>query len=153
VVLFEMLTGKMLFGGGETASDSLAAVIRREPDWSTLPRETPPHIRRLLERCLRKDPKLRLRDIGEARILIDELGGTGLPACPPAGDRRGRPSYWALVAAILAIALAATVWKATRPPALRPLVRMNVEISAEAPLADPGGTGVFAVSPDGARVA
>src|SRR6202521_5629387 len=61
VVLFEMLTGKMLFGGGETVSDSLAAVLTREPDFAALPADTPPRVRRLLEHCLRKDPKLRLQ--------------------------------------------------------------------------------------------
>ena len=63
-----MLTGRMLFGGGETVTDSMAAVITREPDWNALPTETPPRVRRLLERCLRKDPKMRTRDIGEARL-------------------------------------------------------------------------------------
>jgi len=72
VVLYEMLTGIVLFGGGETVSDSTAAVITKEPDWNTLPSGTPAHIRRLLQRCLRKDPRLRLRDIGEARIALEE---------------------------------------------------------------------------------
>ncbi|SPF45129.1 putative Serine/threonine-protein kinase PknA [Candidatus Sulfopaludibacter sp. SbA4] len=72
VIFYEMLTGAMLFGGGETVSDALAAVISREPDFNALPQDTPPRVRRLIERCLRKDPKLRLRDIGEARILLDE---------------------------------------------------------------------------------
>src|SRR5260370_3888748 len=65
-VLYEMLTGKHAFHG-ETTSDILAAVLRAEPDWSTLPAGTPPGIRK----CLLKDPKRRLRDIGEARIAID----------------------------------------------------------------------------------
>ena len=68
VVLYEMLAGKPLFGHGETLTDVIAAVVTREPDWGALPDSTPPHVRGLLERCLRKDPKLRMRDIGEARI-------------------------------------------------------------------------------------
>src|SRR5206468_4155969 len=64
-VLFELLTGSVLFAGAETLSDSLAAVITKEPEWNRLPCETPPHIRRLLEQCLRKDPRMRLRDIGD----------------------------------------------------------------------------------------
>jgi len=72
VVLFELLTGSALFGGGETISDSLAAVIMKEPDWNALPAGTPPRVRRLLEHCLRKDPKQRLRDIGDARLLLEE---------------------------------------------------------------------------------
>ena len=75
-VLYEMLTGTRSFDG-ETVSDVLAAVIRAEPDWATLPAGTPPRIRDLIRRCLLKDPKQRLRDIGEARIAIDEtLDGT-----------------------------------------------------------------------------
>ena len=72
VVLYELLAGRMLFGGGETVTDSLAAVLTREPDWNALPAATPPRVRRLLDRCLRKDPKARLRDIGEARFILDE---------------------------------------------------------------------------------
>ena len=70
-VLYEMLTGRMAFRG-ESATDIIAAVIRGEPDWSELPSSTPPRIRRLLQRCLQKDPKQRLRDIGDARIEIEE---------------------------------------------------------------------------------
>ena len=72
VVLFEMLTGKRMFAGDDV-TDVLARVLEREPDWSLLPASTPPSLRRLLERCLAKDPKARLRDIGEARHALDEL--------------------------------------------------------------------------------
>ena len=68
VVLYEMLTGKTLFACGGTLPDTLAAVMTREPDWSVLPKDTPRHVRWLLRRCLCKDAKNRLRDIGEARI-------------------------------------------------------------------------------------
>src|SRR5271167_2864918 len=71
-VLYEMLTGKMAFSG-ETVSDTLAAVIRADPDWTLLPSSTPIRVRVLLQRCLQKDPKQRLRDIGDARISIDEV--------------------------------------------------------------------------------
>src|SRR6516225_4327842 len=71
VVLIEMLTGRRLYGG-ETVSDTLAAVLLKEPPLDGLPGDTPPGIRRLLRRCLEKDPQQRLRDIGEARITIDE---------------------------------------------------------------------------------
>src|SRR5437762_1547264 len=54
VVLYELLAGRMLFGGGDTVTDSIAAVLTREPDWNALPAETPPRVRRLLDRCLRK---------------------------------------------------------------------------------------------------
>ena len=72
-VLYEMLTGRRAFEG-ETVSDSLAYVITKEPDWAALPASVPSGLRRLLARCLTKDPRMRLRDIGEARVAIDELG-------------------------------------------------------------------------------
>jgi eukaryotic-like serine/threonine-protein kinase len=78
-VLYDMLTGKMAFHG-ETVTDTLAAVIRAEPDWSLLPAATPVRILVLLQRCLQKDPQRRLRDIGDARISLDEvLAGTPEP--------------------------------------------------------------------------
>ena len=70
VVMFEMVSGRRLFQG-ETASDTLAAVLRQDIDWSLLPKELSPADRRLIERCLERDPKKRLRDIGEARIQLE----------------------------------------------------------------------------------
>ena len=93
VVLYEMLTGRHAFQG-ETTSDTLAAVLKTEPNWDVLPANLPANIRKLLRRCLEKDPKLRLRDIGEARIAIEETlsgepdAGAGLAA---KGDHKGRP--------------------------------------------------------------
>ncbi len=92
VVLFEMLTGKRLFGGA-SVSDSLAAVLTREPDFGTLPRDVPPQVRHLLERCLRKDPKLRLRDIGDVSMLLDQH-----QAETPRPGRRWHP--WTVAAAV-----------------------------------------------------
>ena len=71
-VLYEMLTGRVAFSG-DTISDSIAKILEREPDWSALPAAAPAPIRRLLLRCLAKDPKQRLRDIGDARIEIDGI--------------------------------------------------------------------------------
>src|SRR5262249_58895018 len=81
-VLYEMLSGKTAFAG-ETASDQLAAVLHAEPDWQALPAETPRRIRRLLKRCLERDRKQRLRDIGEARSGIDEPETEGTTCHPP----------------------------------------------------------------------
>src|SRR5215471_3697410 len=72
VILYELLTGRSLYGAEETVTETLAAVVLREPDFNALPAATTARLRRLIERCLRKDPKQRLRDIGEARILLDE---------------------------------------------------------------------------------
>ena len=71
IVLYEMLAGRRLFTG-ETVSDTLASVLKSDPDWSLLPAETPPTIRRLLARCLERNPKERLHDAGDARLEIDE---------------------------------------------------------------------------------
>ena len=71
-VLFEMLSGKMAFEG-DTVTDTIAAILERDPDWSTLPADTPRAVRRLMQRCLEKDPKKRLRDIGDARVEIDQI--------------------------------------------------------------------------------
>jgi Tol biopolymer transport system component len=86
-VLFEMLTGRRLFEG-ETITDVLAAVVRQDIDWEALPAETPPRVRRLLHRCLERDPKLRLRDIGEARIALLAPEETTPAATAPAGLSR-----------------------------------------------------------------
>ena len=71
-VLFEMLTGRRAFQG-EDITDTIVAVISKEPDWAALPSTTPAGLRRLLSRCLKKDAKARLRDIGEARVQVEEL--------------------------------------------------------------------------------
>jgi eukaryotic-like serine/threonine-protein kinase len=94
-VLYEMLTGHAIFARA-TVTDTLAAIVERESDWTTLPAKTPMNVRRLLRRCLEKDPKRRCRDIGDVRIeLDDELFAepAGLPAIAPS---RG-PSRWKLV--------------------------------------------------------
>ncbi len=97
VVLFEMLTGKRLFHG-ETVSDTLAAVLKTDPDWGLLPAETPPRVRALLRRCLTRDPRQRLRDIGDARIEIEtsaaepatgSVARTPFPAGRPGAVRGG----------------------------------------------------------------
>ncbi len=74
VVLYEMIGGRRPFGG-ETLTDTLAAVLTQEPDYTALPPTTPPNVRTLLSRCLQRDVKLRLRDIGEARIALSDTAG------------------------------------------------------------------------------
>ena len=98
-LVYELLTARRLFDG-ETVSDVLAAVLTRQPEWAALPAATPRSVRRLLERCLERDPKLRLRDIGEARIALsagaqaDDAGASAArgrrPALVAAGRRRVR---------------------------------------------------------------
>ena len=114
-VLFELLTGVQTFAG-EMVSDTLAAVLRAEPNWSLLPTDTPQTIRKLLERCLEKNPRERLRDIGEARIAIDAVlrgedsPAAGLVGVLPQKRKTSERVAWA-IAAICALAAAAiAVW-------------------------------------------
>ncbi|MEJ2722802.1 MAG: serine/threonine-protein kinase [bacterium] len=123
-VLFEMLTGDQAFNG-ETVSDTLASVLVRDPEWDKLPKDTPKAIEQLLRRCLTKDPKQRLRDIGEARITIDAArGGAGIgteTVAPPSTPvKKTRPLVSWGIAAVFAVAsllsLAAYVHKAPVDP-------------------------------------
>jgi serine/threonine protein kinase len=137
VVLYEMLTGKRTFHG-ETTSDILAAVLKEEPDWSRIPAKVQP----LLRRCVVKDPKYRLRDIGDAMPLLD--------AAPELAPAR-RPWVWIGVAAILAIT-AAVGWLRSPRPATHSLVELSANLSpgATVPKFPPGQ---LALSPDGTRIA
>jgi Tol biopolymer transport system component len=149
-VLYEMLTGRPAFAGDDV-SDVLASVLAREPGLDALPAEVPPAIRRLLERCLRKNAHERLRDIGDARIELEEaLGGAdGSPAAPAA--RRSVPARAVGIMSATLIALAAAVWMVAgrRAPAAAPEAR--VEIST--PPATALTAASVAISPDGRRMA
>ena len=169
VVLYECLVGGKPVFGGETVSDSIAAILARDVDWHALPLATPPEIIDLLRRCLQRDPNRRLRDIGDARILLDEIGAAvrGVSSAPPAivrqKDRLRRlmpAAVGALAGALLAGAL---TWIAIRSAApSRPEAKlvqhftitlpMNrpVALSRHAPV-DVGRT-AFAVSPDGTQL-
>ena len=122
VVMFEMFSGRRLFGG-ENVSDMLAAVLKTDPDWGDLPADVPPRVERLLRRCLEKDPMQRLRDIGEARVLLESPGGAveqlesppvaDVPVVATGPSVAGRLAPWAIVAAALAVA--AWAWIARVP--------------------------------------
>ncbi len=112
-VLYEMLTGRRAFAG-DSFTETLAYVIEREPDWGAVPETTPDVVRRLLERCLRKDVRRRLRDIADARIEIDDAIAAGTSLTDPApnvSDRRlrGRSRRRALIGWIAPIVLASVV--------------------------------------------
>ena len=102
-MLYELLTGERLFRGSETA-ETLAQVLTKEPPWERVP----PQVRRLLQRCLEKDPKRRLRDIGEARYLVEESG----TEVPRSVETRRLRHLWPAVAAVLAMISAALGWMA-----------------------------------------
>jgi serine/threonine-protein kinase len=148
VVLFEMLTGRRLLGG-ETLSDTLAAVLEREIDWKALPETTPPAVRRLLRRCLQRDKSRRLHDIADARIEIEE----GPHESPPPPKREGRSravwlSLGALVGAVVSAALVA--WAVTEgTPLSRDPVRFVIDLPSALRLGDAPSV---ALSPDGKRL-
>src|SRR4029079_16115499 len=117
-VLYEMLSGRRAFAG-DSLTDTLAHVIEREPDWRALPDATPEGVRRLLERCLRKDVRRRLRDIADARIEIDDASAAPaapIDRAPGVSDRRlpDRSRSWAAVGWIAAILLASAAGVAWR---------------------------------------
>ncbi|MDE3179081.1 MAG: serine/threonine-protein kinase [Acidobacteriota bacterium] len=124
-VLYETLAGKQAFAG-DTFSDTLAAVLTKDPDWSALPAATSAPIQRLIRRCLVKDPKQRLQAIGDARITIEETL-SGAPqdwsapplVAAPVSDRvwrRALPWAPAVVFLLAAIALAAAYWRTIHAP-------------------------------------
>jgi Tol biopolymer transport system component len=145
VVLYEMLTGKRLFDG-ETISDTLAAVLMREPDLSAVPGK----LRCLLEACLQKDPKHRLQAIGDWRLLL-----TDTPPQIASAPIKKPVLPWA-VAAVFAgafIVAAGVAWHATRPAeqSLKPLVRLDVDLGPDVSLGSQGGADAI-LSPDGTRL-
>ena len=92
-VLYEMVTGRSPFGG-ETVSDTIVAILEREPDWHVLPDSTLPDVRRMLRRCLEKDPKRRLHDMADVRIEIDDAitaSASGRPTSSVAAGARAAP--------------------------------------------------------------
>jgi serine/threonine-protein kinase len=156
VVFFEMLTGQQMFASGDNVTDILAAVVTREPDWSALPNDTPPHVRRLLERCLRKDVKTRLQAIGEGRIALDEPPPLAAETPAPA-LQAPRPRRWPWIAGIATAALlglaAGEGWYAARRAPLHPLIRLNVDLGDDSTLYYGRGYSSFDISPDGTRLA
>lgn len=107
-VLYEMLTARRAFPG-EDITDVIAAVITREPDFSALPASTPAHVRALLARCFVKDPKQRLRDIGEGRLqLLGSHGGGPLSAAAPQGSRTPKGAPYIVPALAGALVLVST---------------------------------------------
>ena len=147
-LLYELLTGRMAFTA-DSITDVLAAIVSRDPDWRTLPAETPERIRRLLRRCLTKDVRRRLRHIADARLEIEEPESpTSTAASPPPGRER---VAWATAAALLVALLAALggLFRTKAPaPSDAPIVTRVVRLTS-GPARESGP----AISPDGKWVA
>jgi serine/threonine-protein kinase len=159
-VLFEMLTGRRAFEG-ETVTDTLVRILEREPEWAALPAETSLSIRVLLQRCVRKDPLRRLRDIGDVLIEIEDAVSPAVPAITRAagsGDKRHRnlrPRLWtasAFAAGVL-LAVAVVTFVRPQPPQIeREPLQLDVAAPPGRQLAQEGPGAHFALSPDGSRI-
>jgi len=164
VVLFEMLAGQRPFGG-PTTSDMMAAILKEEPDLDTLPADTPPAIRLLLNRCLAKDPKQRLRDLGEARLIIAAVREGDPTASTVLGERkpetRGRRlakremASWVL-AGLAIVALGVTAWtSATRGGVATTASEIRASINAPDDsdfVVNGNHSGALSLSPDGTKM-
>ena len=118
IILFECLTGHRLFRG-ETANDSMGAIIHKDPEWSLLPPSTPPTIQLLLRRCLTKDRRRRLQAIGDARVELEaaivDPSSTSLGLAQMAVEGKNRHRYgWSIAVAVTILVTAATTYMATR---------------------------------------
>ncbi len=155
VVLYEMLTGRRAFEGADV-SDILASVLRQDIDWAALPVNTPAPVRRLLKRCLERDPRKRLSALGDARLEIDEPDAAPAQFSPVTAA--AKPSLlsrlWPAAAAVVVTALVAYALRPTAPVASEDsgqLARLSILPPAGATLF-PDSSGV-AISPDGTMVA
>ncbi len=152
VVLFEMLTGRRLFDG-ETVSDTLAAVLTREPDFAALPPLTPFGVRRTLKRCLNRDPKKRLRDIGDVHLDLDDIADamSGAVSTPRSSVLRRILPWTITIAAIITAA-----WMVSHRTETGTVSRdvMHLDITYPTNVEPISGLqGGFGVSPDGRTVA
>ena len=163
-VLFEMVTGRRAFDG-PTPTEVMLKVIESTPDWTSLPARTPTPIRRLLLRCLEKNPKLRIDSAAMLRLEVTEalsgLSGSGrhlsdVSGAPPMG-RAARLPAMAAVVAFTALATSLTTWSLTRTPATSapasPVTRFALTLPAAQPLALSFNASDLALSPDGSRLA
>ena len=157
-VLYEMLSGQRAFKGDDI-SDTLAAVLRQDIDWTALPASTPASVRRLIARCLDRDARRRLRDIGEARIVLDD------PAALASGDAAGvsalaspyplwRRAIPVVLSAIVASVLASAATVYLRPSQAPLLVtRFPLMLGEGQTIAPQASRKAAALSPDGALIA
>ena len=148
VVFYEMLTGRSPFVS-DTIPETLAHVMTRDVGVDALPADTPRRIKRLIARCLVKDPSQRLRDIGDARLTLNDPDADESPRviAPDAPPPLRRPWLWPVAAAVIAVAAAAAAWF-VKPSPSSPTVRLSIALPAGEQV-----TTVPAISPDGRTIA
>ncbi len=159
-VVYEMLSGRAAFAR-ETITDTLAAVLESEPDWRALPDTTPPGLRRLVRRCLVKDLRHRLRDIGDARLeLADVLTTVDADSITaPSGSAQASHRWRHIVVGaglVGLVAAGALLWTSSRPavePTSPALTRTTITLPSGQELDTRGGAGPLAIAPDGRRIA
>ncbi|UCC99487.1 MAG: serine/threonine-protein kinase [Phycisphaerales bacterium] len=161
-LMYEMLTGHLPFEG-ETATDTLARIIEREPDWEKLPQETPANIRTLLRRCLEKDPRRRLRDIGDASIEIEEtlsLPATAPPTTTTSLEISGLRSWQqrmivpaiCLILGVVFVGIVIWILRSSGPTSIQPISRFIIRPATR--IGEEGlWHGALAISPDGKQLA
>lgn len=153
-VLFEALTGRRAFDG-RTTTEVLARVLERDPDLDTLPPETPPALRRLIRRCLQKDPSRRLADARDAILELEDARVELTSEAPARSARAGRSAWWrgpaaALVMGAIGLAVGIPLWRAVETPPSDP-----TWLTLGVPAGDEFVTGfqpLAAISPDGRTV-
>ncbi len=148
-VLYEMLTGRVAFRG-ETVTDTLAAVLKEEPDWSYIPIATQPQVRSLLHRCLKKDVRQRLQAIGDARIVLEEVL-SGVPQVDSVGAiaHSAKPwrrwLAWGIVALLFVTLTPIAFFHFSETHSVAEPVRFQISL--------PAGIRTFALSPNGRQLA
>jgi serine/threonine-protein kinase len=162
VVLYECLTGKMLFRG-ESSTDTIGAILHKEPNWSLLPPATPPTVQLLLRRCLAKDRNKRLQAIGDGRIEIEAVlsgeqpDASLLPSATGSGVSRRAFGISLAIAVVLAVSTCIFAWLANRPGPVvsTPMVSLSVIDDSGHPVPAPAllNGPVLAIAPDGSRLA
>jgi len=158
-VLYELLTGKRAFGG-ETITETLASILKSEPDWEQLPGDTPWNIRTLLRRCLHKETNRRFQHVGDVRIEIEEALTEPVTVSPIGITGAAKPSRWRPLTIVSLVILAAVtttvaIWilvmRSPQVLAPGPVTHFVVTPPATAPIG--GGTlPDLAISPDGRRI-
>src|SRR5688572_20913357 len=146
-VLYEMLAGTRAFGRA-TVAETLSAIQEDEPDWDRLPPEVPADIRRLLRRCLERNPRRRLHDIADARIEIEDAENNPEVSPAPARASRNRRRVLGVAAVVLTVAFAAMLGAWLRRPAQPPALRVVDILTPRT-----ADTFSFALSPDGQHIA